>query len=114
MTKEDIARVCHEVNKAYCESMGQVAKSWEEAPEWQKSSAIKGVAYHLENPLSRPADSHEAWLKLKLKEGWRYGDLKNEEERTHPCILPYEKLPMREQTKDYLFIAVVRALESRL
>lgn len=44
MTKENVAQVAHEINKAYCDSIGGASQpSWENAPEWQQSSAINGV-----------------------------------------------------------------------
>ncbi len=106
-----IARICHEANKAYCESLGDESQpSWNDAPLWQRESAVKGVEYHLANPEATPADSHNSWLQVKLSEGWVYGPVKNEREKTHPCILPYEMLPAEQQKKDYLFSAIVRAL----
>ena len=39
-----IAIICHEANKIYCESLGDNSQeSWEDAPEWQRASAIDGV-----------------------------------------------------------------------
>lgn len=102
------ARTAHEVNKAYCESVGDFSqKEWKDAPGWQRASAIKGVMFHLENPEATPAQSHESWLKTKLAAGWSYGEVKNEEKKTHPCICPYEQLPVYQQTKDKLFTAVM-------
>jgi hypothetical protein len=50
MKNEQIARVCHEVNRAYCESLGDMSQpSWEDAPQWQKDSAMLGVKLHTEN-----------------------------------------------------------------
>ena len=41
-----IARVCHEANWAYCESQGDHSQApWDEAPEWQRQSAVNGVLY---------------------------------------------------------------------
>ena len=41
---EYIAKVCHEVNRAYCMSQGDGSQPrWEDAPDWQKQSAISGV-----------------------------------------------------------------------
>ena len=35
MKVEQIAQVAHELNKAYCESLGDNSQpSWEDAPEW--------------------------------------------------------------------------------
>ena len=106
-----IAAVCHEVNKAYCESIGDLSQpSWDEAPEWQKTSAINGVEFHLVSDVT-PEESHENWLKQKLEEGWVYGKEKDPEKRTHPCIKRYEDLPKRQQAKDSLFKAVVDAFK---
>lgn len=102
-----IAKVCHEVNKAYCESHNDFSQtSWENAPEWQKSSIINGVTYNLENDVT-PEMSHENWLKQKLEDGWVYGKVKDPEAKTHPCIMRYEELPKYQRTKDSLFKAVV-------
>jgi hypothetical protein len=48
---EAIARVAHQVNKAYCESMGDLSQAdWEEAPAWVRESVIAGVKFHIANP----------------------------------------------------------------
>ena len=109
---EQIAKTCHEVNKAYCESIGDMSQpKWSKAPKWQKDSAMDGVKFHLKNPKSKPCDSHNNWLAQKKKEGWVYGKVKDVVRKTHHCMVPYEKLPKSQQTKDALFIAVVRSFE---
>lgn len=111
MQVEQIAKVCHEANRAYCESIGDNSQpTWENAPDWQKKSAITGVQYHLDNPNSKPEDSHNSWLKEKEADGWKYGEVKNPETKEHPCYVPYEQLPVEQQKKDYLFLGIVRAL----
>jgi hypothetical protein len=112
MKVEQIAKTCHEVNKAFCESIGDFSQpKWDDAPQWQKESAINGVNFHLANPTSKPSDSHNNWMAEKLKDGWKFGEVKNPETKEHPCMVPYEDLPKAQQTKDALFIAVVRSLE---
>ena len=107
----EVARVCHEVNRAYCESIGDMSQpKWEDAPDWQKESAYNGVRYHSENPNSEPADSHNNWRAEKEADGWVYGDVKDPEKKTHPCMVDYDDLPQAQKTKDYLFIAVVRSM----
>jgi hypothetical protein len=39
-----------------------------------------------------------------------YGEVKDAEKKTHPCIVPYKDLPPEQQAKDHLFKAVVSAL----
>lgn len=111
MQIEEIARLAHEVNAAYCRSLGDNSQPpWEEAPDWQKDSAINGVQFRINNPDSTPEDSHNSWLKQKTEEGWSYGLVKDPEMKTHPCYLPYDQLPQEQRTKDYLFQGVVDAL----
>jgi hypothetical protein len=108
----DIARVAHEVNRAYCQSQGDDSQPpWEEAPEWQQLSAINGVAFHLKCPDADASASHENWLKVKLADGWKYGLVKDPIAKTHPCCVPFDQLPRSQQTKDFLFRAVVHAMK---
>lgn len=115
MTVEKIAQTAHELNKAYCESIGDHSQpSWEDAPEWQKSSAINGVKFHLENPDSTPEDSHKSWLRQKQEEGWTYGLVKDPEKKEHPCFINYDQLPPEQRAKDYLFRQTVHSLKGQL
>lgn len=108
----EIARICHEVNRAYCESLGDNTQPhWEDAPQWQIESALVGVEMHLANPDATPEQSHESWLKQKLDSGWTYGEVKDAAEKKHPCCLPYDQLPPEQRAKDYLFRGVVHALK---
>ncbi len=105
-----IARVCHEANRAYCATLGDVSQTyWSNAPEWQKESARKGVELHLSGDHG-PEASHEAWMKHKLAEGWVYGPVKDPERKTHHCLVPFDQLPPEQQKKDVLFAAIVKAL----
>jgi hypothetical protein len=111
MNAAQIARVCHEANRAYCIGLMDYGQElWENAPQWQRDSAVLGVEYHIANPDSKPEDSHNSWLKVKEAEGWKYGPVKDATKKEHPCYVPYDKLPPEQQVKDKLFIAVVRAL----
>ncbi len=113
--KEYIAQVAHEINKAYCDSIGDTTQpSWEDAPEWQKSSTVNGVQFHLDNPDASPSASHESWLKQKTEEGWKYGEVKNPETKEHPCFVPYNELPVSQRSKDYLFKQIIHSLKPLL
>lgn len=106
-----IATIAHGINLAYSASLGDHSHSpWEETPEELKKSIEYGVKMHLENPETTPEQSHESWLAQKEIDGWVYGEVKDLENKTHPCILPYDQLPAEQKTKDYLFKAVVTLL----
>lgn len=106
-----IAMICHEANRAYCATLGDYSQpKWEDAPDWQKESEVAGVRLHAENSDSTPMDSHNTWLDQKEKEGWVYGAVKNPALKEHPCMVPFDQLPPEQQTKNYLFQAIVHAL----
>lgn len=42
---------------------------------------------------------HDVWAKQRIKEGWVYGEKKDSEKKTTPCLVPYEELS--EEEKDY-------------
>ncbi|MCH5176832.1 MAG: Ryanodine receptor Ryr [Prevotellaceae bacterium] len=42
---------------------------------------------------------HEVWAESRIKQGWTYGEQRNDALKTHPCLIPYEDLP--EEEKEY-------------
>ena len=107
---DQIAKVAHEVNRAYCQALGDNSQpSYEDAPEWQRASARMGVDLHTMGNFG-PEASHISWMKQKLDEGWKYGPVKDPEKKEHPCIVPFDQLPVEQQAKDHLFRGVVHAV----
>ncbi len=112
MEISDIAKTAHETNRVYCELIGDNSQSiWDDAPKWQRISAINGVKFHIDNPDAGCSASHENWLKEKYDNGWKYGEVKDAKKKEHPCCVPYEQLPIEQRVKDALFVGVVRALK---
>ncbi len=114
MNVEQIARISHETNRAYCESIGDSSQpKWDDAPQWQRDSAIKGVEFHLaahdKGETPAPSASHESWLEEKRLAGWTFGPVKDADKKEHPCYVPYVELPIEQRLKDYLFGNVVAA-----
>ncbi|WP_206018360.1 RyR domain-containing protein [Roseovarius nitratireducens] len=106
---EDAAQLAHEVNRAFCASMGDGSQPrWNDAPDWQRESAIQGVRHAFENPHASPEDSHNNWMAQKARDGWRFGLVKDERAKEHPCMVRYDQLSPTERVKDALFLAVVR------
>lgn len=106
-----VARVCHEANRAYCILLGDFSQTrWEDAPDWQIASARAGVEFRALNPSAPPAAMHESWFAKKVADGWVYGEKKDEAAKTHPCMRPWTELPESQRRKDVLFSAVVDAL----
>jgi len=110
MELERIAKVAHEVNRAYCQAIGDNSQlPWEECPEWQRVSARMGVDLHLMGDFG-PEASHIGWMKQKVDDGWKYGLVKDADKKEHPCLIPFSELPREQQAKDYIFRAVVHAM----
>lgn len=108
---ERTAKFAHEINRAYCAALGDDSQpAWDDAPDWQQTSARNGVRFHLANPSAGPDHSHNSWLAEKAADGWRYGDVKDPIRKEHPCFVPYGELPTEQKAKDYLFRAVVHQM----
>jgi hypothetical protein len=106
---QQAARAAHEVNRAYCEAIGDASQvPWSQAPEWQRTSAINGVAGVIAG--NTPRQSHESWLEEKRATGWKWGRVKNPDAKEHPCFVAYDELPPAQRAKDALFVAVVRGV----
>lgn len=43
---------------------------------------------------------HEVWAFNRLKEGWTYGEVRNDKKRQTPCLVSYEQLPEEEKAYD--------------
>ena len=110
MNVEQIARVAHETNKAFCETIGDLTqKPWPEAEQWQRDSAIKGVEFLIANPQAPASATHDDWVRQKEADGWKFGEVKDPIAKTHPCMVPYEELPIEQRLKDYLLRHIVLA-----
>lgn len=113
LSVKQIARVAHEVNRKIQEAIGEaVSPAWDDAPDWQRDSSVDGVEAVLQNPNAPASASHENWLRHKEETGWKHGDVKDEEAKTHPLMVPYEDLPVEHQIKDHVFRGVVLALSA--
>ncbi len=106
---EACARATHEANRAYCLAIGDASQlSWEDAPGWQRSSAISGIAGVLAG--NGPEQSHESWLAEKAATGWKLGPVKDPEKKEHPCFVPYAELPPEQKQKDHVFVGVAKSM----
>lgn len=43
---------------------------------------------------------HEIWSQTRISQGWTYGPERNDAEKKHPCLVPYEELPEEEKVYD--------------
>lgn len=112
MDAHEIARVCHEANRAVQIIQNDptipVNAHWDELGTEMQASVIDGVHGILAG--NDPKASHENWMKFKMARGWKWGPYKNEIKKEHPLLIPYDQLPDAAKKKDQLFEAIVRTL----
>ena len=63
----------------------------------------KGVV--LPNDLNALAEEiaknvHEVWSEGRMREGWTYGEERDDAKKHHPCLVPYEELTETEKEYD--------------
>lgn len=52
---------------------------------------------------------HENWSAGRIAEGWTYGPVRDDKEKTTPCLIPYNELP--ENEKDFDRITAMQTLK---
>ncbi len=45
-------------------------------------------------------NAHELWARERIKQGWKHGPHRNDENKEHPCLVPYADLPEHEKVHD--------------
>ena len=66
-------------------------------PEDTKNIQIPEELKPLVEEMSK--NVHEVWSAGRMKDGWTYGEERNDAEKKHPCLVPYEQLS--EEEKEY-------------
>jgi hypothetical protein len=51
---------------------------------------IEGVARHV----------HDAWVRVRLDQGWTVGPTRDDASKRHPCLVPYEELDEADKIVD--------------
>ena len=104
-----VARILHENNRVLQKHNGEeVGPDWFEAPQDQIDSTVEGIYLAAEG--ATPEALHQSWMDSKIASGWSYGEVKDEEAKTHPCLVPYDLLPEGQRLKDEIFASTVGVL----
>ena len=43
---------------------------------------------------------HDVWAAGRIRDGWTYGEVRNDAKKQTPCLVPYSKLPETEKEYD--------------
>jgi hypothetical protein len=56
---------------------------------------------------------HDAWIRVRLEQGWTLGPRRDDDRKQHPCLIPYEQLPEAEKECDrQATLATLRAVKT--
>lgn len=45
-------------------------------------------------------NTHDVWAQGRINDGWTYGPVRDDNCKTHPCLVPYEELTESEKEYD--------------
>ena len=110
---EMIAEFVHEALSCWARQRGMPAyPNWADAEDWMRASTIESVEHVLNNPEAAAGAQHVQWMEQKLRDGWKFGETKDPDAKTHPMLIPFADLPADERAKDAIIIGLVRALSN--
>ena len=55
-------------------------------------------------------NAHDHWALQRMADGWTYGPQRDDDQKRHPCLVPYEELP--ESEKEYDRNAAIETLKA--
>lgn len=85
-----------------------VPEKWQERDDKFRNQFIDIInKYMYMDKLPTPEEAHESWVQSYYKMGWKYGNIRNTEKKTHPDLIPFEQLPQAEKDKDAIFLSFV-------
>jgi len=85
-----------------------IPERWEDRDEKFRNQMVDIVGKYLSaEKLPTPEEAHDSWTESYVKMGWKYGEKRDTQLKTHPDMLPYDELQQDEKDKDAIFLALV-------
>jgi hypothetical protein len=111
-----IASVAFEANRQYCEMIGGKAfnPSWTEVSQDVRNTLLEAVKVALTDKIISAELSHLRWMNVRIEQGWTKGPRYDPYRKIHPNLVGFKELPVQEQLKDILFLAIVNSLGAAL
>ena len=45
-------------------------------------------------------NTHEVWSAGRINDGWKFGEVRDDSKKLHPCLIAYDELPESEKAYD--------------
>lgn len=87
--------------------LNESKQDWDTLSSDVQHRFMNAVKNCIDRKIENPTVVHGEWLLDMTKQGWIYGEEYSEQQKTHPCMRPYEELETGQQTKDQIYIAVL-------
>lgn len=86
-----------------------VPEHWQEREEAFRAQMLPVIEMMCgPNRKTSPEELHDDWVKAYEKMGWEYGPIRDPVAKTHPDMVPYDQLELRERDKDAVFVALCK------
>ncbi len=80
-------------------------------PDPIDTSKVNLTTEHLKITELLAKNTHEIWAKQRISEGWKYGKNRDDSQKLHPGLVPYEELPESEKEYDRIVsMGVIKTL----
>jgi hypothetical protein len=84
-----------------------VPEPWSDRDDAFKENMLNVVAMMCgPDRKSSPEELHDDWVRAYEAMGWRYGEVRDPDAKTHPDMVPFDALDPRERDKDAVFVAL--------
>lgn len=107
----ELARVSHEIVRGYREAIGDgTCPPWVQTTKDERMAAAQQVVTVLKFPALTAAELHSGFVDTMRDRGWTFGEVMDEEKKTHPLLVDYDQLPLQNRIEDALFCNTIRAI----
>lgn len=84
-----------------------VPRTWVLREQAFRDQFLKVIDRQCSEQRSRsPEELHGSWMQAYFAMGWVYGEVHDNDKKTHPDLVPYAELQRQEQDKDAVFVAL--------
>lgn len=90
--------ICYNRYLGFLETVSNMKKKYIPKPIDTSDVELPEELYPLLEAMAK--NVHEVWAQTRIAQGWKYGPERNDAEKRHPMLIPYEDLPEEEKVYD--------------
>lgn len=108
----NLAKICYKTIRAYDKAITAYGPihAWTVATKTDIEAYMKMVSYAMIKTDCTPRDLHAIWHNHMVVEGWNYGMVINEIEKTHPDLTTFTFLPEASRAKYAILTGLITSV----